>query len=257
MNTAGRKRALPKHEFDIIAKQIQALPEDDPQRIKLINKLIEHNLLLVVRFVSRFMQTKGAKRWGSEESLDYLQVGVLGLKRAIEKYDPTRGYCFSTYAQHWMRSFVGRYNYRELSIINIPESSSRAAFSYLKYGRSQGHGGFSEKNAKELTEQVFLAAKIDSLDRPIGEGITLADSISDRIASTNSYFNGEFSPDIEFKMDQAGLKPREKQILRYFYIDNMTFSQIAEIYDKRPDTVSRICCNARKKLKEVLVVGKM
>lgn len=255
MNSAGRKPLLPKHEFDRIAKIIQSLPEGNPQRTKLINKLTEHNLKLVVRFVVRFMKSKGAKQWGSEETLDYLQTGTLGLRRAIEKYDPTRGYCFSTYAQHWMRSFVGRYNYREMSLINIPESSCRAAFSFKKYGKSVGSCAFKGENAEELTRQVFNAAQIDSLDRQISDGLTLADVAKDSLAAKNPISYEDFGPDIEMLLEKAQLSDNHKAVLRYRYIDNLTFKEMSLIMGMDQRALCSVCDDARKRVRTVIEPG--
>lgn len=255
MNAAGRKPMLPKHEFDLIAKQIQLLPVDHPKRVKLINKLVEHNLKLVVRFVARFMKSKSAKQWGGEETLDYLQVGVLGLRRAIEKYDPTRGYCFSTYAQHWLRSFVGRYNYWEMSVINIPESSCRAAFSYKKYGKSVGSCSFKEHNAPTLTRMVFAAANVDSLDRQITDSISLIDVIDEGIQDTNNNDVNVFGPDIEMLFDKAELSDEDRTVLEYRYIYDMTFAEMSNILGQDQRALCSRCANARKRLRNSIEPG--
>lgn len=255
MNSAGRKPVLPKHEFDRLAKQLQALPEGDPKRTRLVNKLTEHNLKLVVRFVVRFMKSKGAKDWGTDETLDYLQVGTLGLRRAIEKYDPTRGYCFSTYAQHWMRSFVGRYNYKEMSLIDIPESSCRAAFSYKKYGVSVGSCAFKAENAEMLTKKVFAAAQLDSLDREIADGVTLGDTALQSLEANDTSNRDCFGPDIEMMFDKAGLSEDYKTILRYRYIDGMTFKEMSLIMGLDQRVLCSYCSDARKRLQTIIKPG--
>lgn len=255
MNSAGRKPLLPKHEFDRIAKQIQSLPQDDPKRTKLINKLVEHNLKLVVRFVVRFMKSKGAKCWGSDATLDYLQVGTLGLRRAIEKYDPSRGYCFSTYAQHWMRSFVGRHNYTEMSPIYIPESSCRAAFSYRKYGKSIGSSGFKEENAAHLTNLVFAAASVDSLDRQIGDSLSLGDFVTESLEHTDRSGYDTFGPDMEMLFKKANLSDWDIMILRYRYIDNMTFADMSVLLGKEQRVLCDHCAKARERLQSVIEPG--
>lgn len=257
LNAAGRKPPLPRHRFDEIAKQIQKMEEGDPRRTKLINKLVEHNLKLVVMFVHRFMYSKGTKKWGSEETLDYLQVGAIGLRRAVEKYDPTRGYCFSTYAQHWIRSFVGRYNYREMSPINIPESSARAALSYLKHGKSVGSSGFSPNSAKELTDLVMQATRMDSLDRCIGDGITLLDAIGDTMIAPEGSSKARFSIDLEVMIEKARLNQYEVDILHYRYIDGWSLDEIAGFTQENSKTISKILSSSQRKLKSVAGLGKV
>ena len=74
-------------------------------------------------------------KWGSSETLDYLQVGTMGLFKAAEKYDPSRGYAFSTYATHWIRSHVGRYNMKASSPFKISEEACRHVYYYEKHGK--------------------------------------------------------------------------------------------------------------------------
>ena len=122
LDNAGRYPLLATDAVLEIAKCIQELPEGDPTRTRLINKLVKHNLRLVTRFVKSFMKTSHQK-WGSPETVDYLQVGAMGLMRAAEKYDPRKGYAFSTYANHWIRSAVSRYNMKTLTPVHVSEST--------------------------------------------------------------------------------------------------------------------------------------
>jgi len=68
-------------------------------------RLLETNLRLVVSQAKRYRHIRDQH---PDAYADLIQEGVLGLNRAIEKYDPTRGYCLSTYAISWIRQSIGR-----------------------------------------------------------------------------------------------------------------------------------------------------
>src|SRR5438876_6441511 len=111
------------HEFDIkypINHRLLKLTEEQDlcrraQRgdIESRDKMVAHNIKLVISIAKRY---KGR----SMVMEDLIQEGILGLYRAVEKYDPSKGFRFSTYASYWIRQAVIRAIERHDRIIRIP-----------------------------------------------------------------------------------------------------------------------------------------
>lgn len=257
LNTAATKPQLPKETIFKIAKEIQSLPEDSPRRNRLINKLVEHNLRLVPTFVHRIMRGNGYRPWGHECTVDLLQAGALGLRRAAEKFDPTRGYQFSTYAHNWIRCFVNRQHSKEMSPIYLSEDSVRSAYKYANEGISGDQGGFSKRNAHFLTAQVFSAMNYTSLDRLVGEDIELIDSLSKdySIQTSSAYFLSHDGMEMfDEETEELLLKNRVPyetiRYLRMKFIKNMGYRQISEAVGVRETLVRSRVDSAIKLLRK-------
>jgi len=249
LNAAGRKPLLPKNEILRLAREIQSLPEGSPKRIKNINKMVEHNLLLVANHVAKYARCKNERRWGSESTQDFLQAGALGLRRAAEKYDPTRGYTFATYAMFWIRSFVGRQNGREISSIYVPEDSLRYANAYMTHGETGKVRTFSKKNAREYTEMVMMALNPLSMDYVLDDQSNWAEMLPDTRNTSTRELNGKFSVDIEMYLQQSGLTDEAITLLRYRYIDGMTYDEISSVTGDSCNHIRWTCESSIKTLR--------
>lgn len=229
LNAAGRYPLLPAERVTLIARQIQQLPKGHPKRRRLVSTLVNHNLRLVARFVRIFMDRKSRYQWGSVETVDYLQQGAIGLTRAAELYDPARGYAFSTYANHWIRSAVTRYNMKSLTPISVSESASRRAVFYKRNGFLRSR----DKQTKLPPERVqqFLAElrnayQYVSTDAKLTEdGGVLGDYIPDHRQNTE---NAAYQQNIDEVLASIGISDVGRHILIESYINGRTGKEIAE-----------------------------
>jgi RNA polymerase primary sigma factor len=168
LNEAGKWPLLTAAEEVELAKRIERGDMEAKQR------MINSNLRLVISI---------AKKWQGHDLplLDLIQEGIIGLIRAVEKFDWRRGFKFSTYATWWIRQAVQRGVANKSRTIRIPvhiserEQKLRRADRDLrsKLGRDPTDEEIAAE-AKIPMEQVHevrrAARAVTSLDRPVGEG---------------------------------------------------------------------------------------
>ncbi len=241
-----------EEEVDLAVRMSQG----DPQARK---RLSEANLRLVVsiakRYVGRGMQF-----------LDLIQEGNLGLIKAVEKFDHTKGFKFSTYATWWIRQAITRAIADQARTIRIPVHMVETINKVKKVSSQLLHKNGHEPTAEEIADEIDMSVdKVREIMRVAQEPVSLETPIGEE---EDSHL-GDFIPDDEapapadaashiLLREQLGevlhtLTPREEKVLRLrFGLEDgrsRTLEEVGKEFNVTRERIRQIEAKALRKLR--------
>ena len=234
--------------------------------VEAARKLIVSNLRLVVIIAREYQRN-------SQNLLDLVQEGNIGLLEAVKQFDPFRGIRFPTYAAYWVRAYMLRHIINNLRLVKIgtTQAQRKLFFNLQKEKEKLEAEGFapeaklladrlSVKESEVIEMEQRLGLPDVSVDAPMGssdEPVTLHNLLSDPAKNVEqSVVDNQFDEALRQAVNEfkETVDEKERAIIerRLFTEDPITLQEIAADFDLSRERIRQIETRLKQKLKEFL-----